>query len=222
MGDLAFGKSFDMLKNGQKHWAIQILNDGQRGIGIFGGVPWLFVIVSQIPLFTVALRKFIKFCEDMMDERMRMKVDRPDISSWILQSPPMTDTRFSERAWLTGDSRLIIVAGSDTTAATLTHLCYHLAKEPNHIDHLRNEIESLGGDLQAPKLLTLKHLNGAINEALRLHPPVPGGVSRVTPPEGITIGDTYIPGRVNVLAPSYTLFRCLSLCPQAIGSEANV
>lgn len=208
MGDLAFGKSFNMLKSGQKHWAIKLLNDGQRGIGIFGGVGWLFIIIAQIPIITRGFRKFIKFCEDMMDERMNMKVDRPDISSWILQSPPMTDPRYTERGWLTGDSRLIIVAGSDTTAATLTHLFYHLAQDPAHIKTLRDEIESLGDDLSAPKLVPLKHLNGAINESLRLHPPVPGGVARITPPEGVTIGEQYIPGLVNVLCPSFSMFRC--------------
>ncbi|RVX73375.1 hypothetical protein B0A52_03017 [Exophiala mesophila] len=207
MGDLAFGKSFDMLENGQKHWAIQLLNNGQRGIGIFGPVPWLFVIVSQIPFLTKEFQKFIKFCEDMMDQRSKMKGDRPDISSWILKSPPMTDTRFDERAWLTGDSRLIIVAGSDTTAATLTHIFYHLAQTPSHMEILRKEIDSLDGDFRAPKLMTLKHLNGVINEALRLHPPVPAGVARITPPEGVTVGGTYIPGNVNVLAPLFTLFR---------------
>jgi cytochrome P450 len=211
MGDLAFAKSFDMLKNGQKHWAIKILNNGQRYIGKFAGLPWLFIILSQIPMATKAFKKFIQFCDDMMDERMNMKVDRPDISSWILQSPPMSDSSYSQRAWLTGDSRLIIVAGSDTTAATLTHLFYHLAKDPHHIRILRDEIETLRGDLRAPTLLTLKHLNGAINEALRLHPPVPGGVARLTPPQGITVNGTYIPGKVNILAPSYTLFRCMLL-----------
>ncbi|OAP54193.1 hypothetical protein AYL99_11728 [Fonsecaea erecta] len=31
--------------------------------------------------------------------------------------------------------------------------------------------------------------------------------ARLIPPEGMTIGGTYIPGNVNVLAPSYPLFR---------------
>lgn len=211
MGDLAFGRPFDMLENGQKHWAIQLLNNGQRGIGTFLPVPWLFVIISQIPALTKEFQKFIQFCEDMMDQRAKMKGDRPDISSWILKSPPMADTRFDERAWLTGDSRLIIVAGSDTTAATLTHTFYHLAQTPSHINILRKEIDSLEGDFRASKLMSLKHLNGVINEALRLHPPVPSGVVRMTPPQGVTIGGTYIPGEVNVVAPLFTLFRCESI-----------
>lgn len=210
MGDLAFAKSFDMLKNGQSHWAIKLLNNGQRGIGIFGSVPWLFGILSKIPGLTKGFHKFIKFCDDMMDNREKMEVDRPDISTWILQSPEMEDSRYTQRAWLTGDSRLIIVAGSDTTAATLTHLFYHLSKEPVHMKALREEIDSLNGDLSAPALLPLKYLNGAINESLRLHPPVPGGVQRLSPPEGITIGDRYIPGEVAIYVPMYTLFRCKS------------
>jgi cytochrome P450 len=51
-------------------------------------------------------------------------------------------------------------------------------------------------------------LNGVINESLRLHPPVPGGVYRLSPPEGLRIGDHFIPGDINILTPTWTIQRC--------------
>lgn len=208
MGDLAYGRSFDMLKSGQGHWAIDLLTNGQKGIGQFGPIPWLFVIVTRLPILADGLNRFLKFSEEMMDARKNMKVDKPDISSWILQSPSMAHTRYTDQSWLTGDSRLIIVAGSDTTAATITHLFYHLAKDKTCVQKLREEIATLNGDFHASSLQKLQYMNAVINETLRLHPPTPGGVQRQTPPDGLKIGKHFIPGGVSVTTPLYTLLRC--------------
>ena len=58
------------------------------------------------------------------------------------------------------------------------------------------------------KLHSLPHLNGVINETLRLYPPVPMHGSRETPPEGITIAGQFIPGGTTLFAPRYTIHRC--------------
>lgn len=51
------------------------------------------------------------------------------------------------------------------------------------------------------------YLTAVINETLRLHPPVPTGGYRQSPPDGITIAGTYIPGGVTIVAPRYSLAR---------------
>jgi Cytochrome P450 len=121
--------------------------------------------------------------------------------------------------WLNGDCGTIVVAGSDTTTATLTHVFYHLANSSGVFSKLRKELDSFykpGSDSEFRDLQEAAYLNGVINEALRLHPPVPGGVLRVTPPEGITIGKTFIPGNVTISTPAYSLGRrgfSLSILP---------
>ena len=112
--------------------------------------------------------------------------------------------------WLNGDCALIIVAGSDTTTSTFTHIFYHLAKSPVIFSKLRKELDSFyefGSDTEFKDLEKAMYLNGIINEALRLHPPVPSGLQRMTPPEGITIGSTFIPGNVQISVPLYSLGR---------------
>jgi len=116
----------------------------------------------------------------------------------------------SDLTMLQGDARLIIVAGSDTTAATLTHVFHWLAKDPTQVDKLRAELNPLleaDGSVQHARIQDAKHLNGCINEALRLNPPVPSAVHRITPPEGITIGDTHVPGNMDVFCPQYVISR---------------
>jgi cytochrome P450 len=46
-----------------------------------------------------------------------------------------------------------------------------------------------------------------INETLRLYPPVPGGLQRLTPPEGATIAGRYVPGNMVISTPTYALHR---------------
>jgi len=96
-----------------------------------------------------------------------------------------------------GDVRLIIVAGSDTTSACMTFLFYELAKHPEEVKKLREELRPLtrARDWSDKDIKNAQHLNGAINESLRMYPPVPSGVQRVTPKEGMHVGEIYIPGR---------------------------
>lgn len=104
----------------------------------------------------------------------------------------------------------LLYINSDTTASTLTYLFYHLANDTTQQDKLRQELGPLredGGNFSFKSLQGAEHLNGVINEILRLHPAVPSGVLRLTPPEGINIGNTFIPGNTTVVAPSYTLGR---------------
>ena len=91
----------------------------------------------------------------------------------------------------------------------LTSALYELAKTPEKIRELRNELDYLveaGESLSNQKLQSLALLNGAISETLRLHPPA-GILQRKTPPEGLLIGETYIPGDTTVFCPQWVAGR---------------
>ena len=65
-----------------------------------------------------------------------------------------------------------------------------------------------GGPPDLQLLKEAPYLNAVITETLRLHPPNPAGVIRVTPPEGITVGNQSIPGGTSVRVPFIALHRC--------------
>lgn len=205
MGDLAFGKSFDMLKNGRTHFAIKLLEGGLLPLGLLSPIPWMIPVMANAPIIGSQYRRLFKWCADQVEQRRQMKVEVPDIASWLLKDPQ------GDRLWLNGDSRLIIVAGSDTTAIALTHMFYYLASNPSQADRLRAELSTLtnsDASFSVKAVQHAEHLNGIINEALRMHPPVPSGVFRKTPPEGITVDGVFIPGEVNITLPHYVIGRC--------------
>lgn len=99
---------------------------------------------------------------------------------------------------------------SDTTATSLTHIFYELARNPEHISKLREEIArhiSPSEEIDDQNLKYAHHLNGVIHETLRLYPPVPTALQRLTPPEGLQIGNTHIPGNVTVWCSQYAMGR---------------
>lgn len=218
MGDLAFGRSFNMLESGEAHFAIKLLNEGMEPVG-FNLPIWFFRVLIAIPGATKSYHRFIDFCSQQLDERMKIgKMDNPDIMATLLEQHRKNspEEKKTELPLLQGDSRLIIVAGSDTTAATFVHLFYQLAKEPQIIQKLRAELEPLleeDGSFSHEKITHAEYLNGVINETLRLYPPVPSGVFRNTPKEGVFIKDTFVPGNATIRMPGYVMARDPSIYP---------
>ncbi|CAJ2505022.1 Uu.00g124160.m01.CDS01 [Anthostomella pinea] len=216
MGDLAFGRSFDMLATSQQHWAISILHAGLRAFSIHAPV-WFFRFFMAIPGLGGDFQRYVSFCCDTLDKRIKTKVDTPDIMSTLLK--PWEGAPMPKRGLklLQGDSRLLIVAGSDTTGATLTHALYELVKHPEHIEKIRNELAPFmtDGQVDFQKIQSLPHLNCVIDETLRLHPPVPTALPRRTPSEGITVGEVHVPGDMTVWCSQYAIGRTESLYEQA-------
>jgi len=99
----------------------------------------------------------------------------------------------------------------------MTHVLYELVKNPEQLDKLREELAPhvTDGVVDYRKIQGLVHLNGIINETLRLHPPVPTALHRLTPPEGINVGGRHIPGGMTVWASQYVLGRSERIYPRA-------
>jgi len=218
MGDLAFGKSFNMLESATEHWAIQLLNESQDGAGL--ALPdWFSRLLLAMPGVRGSYLRFLQFCASQIEDRILVqgKQEDPDITHFLIEDFKAKDaeTQKRESKMLHVDSKLIIVAGSDTTAAALTYLFYHIAVEPGLISRLREEIEPLlnsDGAIEHQNIQGAALLNGCINESLRLHPPVPSGVYRKAPQEGIYIGENWIPGNTIIQVHLYAMSRGKFVC----------
>lgn len=85
----------------------------------------------------------------------------------------------------------VLIAGRDTTAATLSWTVYELAHCPRAYARLRGEVLATVGARRAPTYEDLKsmtYLTHALNETLRLYPAVPYNLRAA-------LQDTTLPGR---------------------------
>lgn len=212
MGDLAFGRAFNVTEEGKPHWFVELLHEQAKPVGAAMLVPWIIHLAAQLPAWINPMTKMLEYSLECVDERMAREPDEPDVMSHIIEAGPFFEDPVLERLLLMGDSRLIIVAGSDTTATTLVYIAYYLATQPAVAKKLRAEFteHQIANDdsFSIAGLAHLGYLNGIINEALRLHPPVPGGLLRDTPADGLQVGDVYIPPNTTVVTPMYTIQRC--------------
>jgi cytochrome P450 len=109
------------------------------------------------------------------------------------------------------DCRVVIVAGSDTTASSIAGFFYYLTLYPAVYKKLQRTLDEHfpGGDTTYTNAVgsRIPYLDAVIHETLRLQPPVPAGLPRETPPEGLTIDGVFIPGYTTVSVPNYTINR---------------
>ncbi|KAI1358221.1 cytochrome P450 [Xylaria arbuscula] len=245
MGEMAFGHSFgltdDLTASTATKELAEVPNLVAQGIGMlqfFTPVPWVgqisFAFAPYLPLVSASWNKTMAWAAKTCDSRLARfsggKGDSVDAISgegdafarFIRQAARDNDLKSLDRLALYGDAFLITVAGSHTTALTLTMVSYELARNPELQTKLREEITSSGavrlhpdGGMRFEKfdvatIDKLPFLNGCINESLRLYPAVPTGGIKQTMDKSIMICGQVIPPDTIVVAPRWSIGRAES------------
>lgn len=105
-----------------------------------------------------------------------------------------------------------IIAGSDTTAITLSSILYNLLKSPKSLQRLRAELEEFerkgqcgNPNVSFKEAQSIPYLQAVIKEGLRVHPATGLPLWRVVPPEGAEICGHHFKGGDVVGANSWVL-----------------
>ncbi|KAM3532651.1 hypothetical protein NHJ13051_000114 [Beauveria bassiana] len=213
MGWMAFGQAFDLLATGKSTYFMKLLDESANILGTVAHLPWLFLLMKMTPVLNAPLLTFRKWLHDQLEAQMEKPADSSVCSlfSSILEHFPCSaELTVKQRRLLEGDMFLIIVAGSETVAVTLQNLLYELSINPDAQRKLQQEIDAnvAGVDECDPaRLARLGYLQACIDETLRLWPPVASGTQRITPPEGLQVGDVLLPGNMIVQVPAIVMHR---------------
>ncbi|RHZ60721.1 cytochrome P450 [Aspergillus thermomutatus] len=179
MGDLTFGDSLDLLAGtGDDSWVSAIFlsmkTNALRRLGRY--YPWTALFAQR--LIPQALKDkavaHYKACEERKEE-LRLS-----------------------HAEMYANSQIFMVAGTETTATALSGLTYHLLMNPEKMHKVVREVRGAfqkDSDIELGALVRMKYLNACIEEGLRIYPPVPVGLPRVAPDEGLFVCGEHIPGK---------------------------
>ena len=141
----------------------------------FGHAPW--------DRFLAARARLDALISAEVAERRTAGADRGgnDILSTLLATRH-DDGSPIEDADLRDQLRTLLVAGHETTATSLVWALYRLHRNPETLDRLRSELGGFDPDGDPADLARLPYLDAVCQETLRMHPPVPIVLRRLTGP----------------------------------------
>ncbi|KAJ5633165.1 hypothetical protein N7490_009504 [Penicillium lividum] len=205
MGDLAFGESVDLLAGtGDQTLVSAVFSslkiNALRRLGRYW--PVIEPVVKKFIPKALAVQSTHHYqaCLNRVDKRMDKEdfEHKPDI--WGIVMNQKEDLRLS-RPEMYANSQTFMLAGTETTATGLSGLLYHLLMNPDKMEIIVKEVRETfekDSDIEMRALEHMPYLNACIEEGLRVYPPVPLGLPRVTPEEGALICGENVPGKTSV------------------------
>lgn len=222
MGDLCFGRSFDIKEPGENPLKAMPHNIAEYMKAYYPlirspfvgfliwlkprGLDYLFDLLS--PPSAIAYNKFVY---DSVTQRIQRHHDeaqmaeedrRRDLFYFMCEArDPDTGLLAYEEIDLRAEANLLIIAGSDTTAISLSGIFYYLTGSPRHLQKLTDEVRttfsSVDDIVPGPKLMNFTYLRACIDEGMRMTPTGPCESPREVLEGGMLIrGEYYPPGTI--------------------------
>lgn len=207
VGDTSFGEPFNcVLEPSHRAWPLMLSRARKVITGVSGlkSIAPSLSLLQWVPRGSLLQRTILQsvvnrlnFDLDKVRSSIASKRRRGDVLSSIIQHND--DKGNLDDTEIMANASLFILAGTETVATLLSAVTYLLTQNPRVLTKLAIEIR---GNFLDESLLTIQNLNkstyltACIEEALRLVPPVPEGLPRVTPSEGESICGHRVPGGV--------------------------
>ncbi|KAK4123026.1 cytochrome P450 [Parathielavia appendiculata] len=215
MGRIGYSRDFRNIQGDGDSRMFDMIEITFRTMSKLGQLIWPLVLLFSLPRFGLQ-KKFEELSVALVDERLKRHNDSEDLHDIMrlfiedfLSSKPQA---FWNRNILYADAQAIMVASTETIACSLSFSFFFVARDAALQRQLREAIapaygRTLPGEFTMADLQGIEFLDAVINETLRLCAPVPLNGPRSTPPQGIEIGGTYIPGNVHIYTPPHVYHR---------------
>ncbi|APR81288.1 cytochrome P450 [Minicystis rosea] len=158
-----------------------------------------------------ALATIERRIEQMIADRRRAGLDRPDLLSLLLATHDEHGDRMSDKQ-VRDEIVTLFIAGHETTATALTWSLYLLGRHPEAHARAQAEARALGDRRpRAADLPSLRYCLQVFKEAMRLYPPIYLFGRQAA--NDVRIGDVDLPKGTIVLVSAYALHRRPELWP---------
>ncbi|KAI0409101.1 trichothecene C-15 hydroxylase [Xylaria palmicola] len=212
IGDLAFGESFDCLKDSAYHaWVQNMVRENAlvTGLGV-SGYKWLNDLIINWG-FLKSRRHQMRYTTEKVRRRMDLGVERLDLIEGLIRAK--TDDELGELSFgeIVSTANVLVLAGSVNNGSLLCGVTYFLAMNLEALKKLTQEVR---GRFKSQEDITLMSVNtdlpymlACLNEALRLYLPVGGAFPRLVPKGGVTVCGKYLPQDTVVSVFHYAMYR---------------
>ncbi|ETS84997.1 hypothetical protein PFICI_03022 [Pestalotiopsis fici W106-1] len=216
MAELAFGEPLGMLEKTDYVPWVRIIFDGLKYVvfrAVLLGVPLLGPLLNWATASTLKKKaeEHAMFARNLVDKRLSYTdhpSGKPDLWSFVLKHSD--DGKGLTKNEMYNNASTFMVAGTETTATTLSGVVYYLGRNLKIYKNLVAEIRSTfktSDEIALGPLSEMVYLNAVLKEGLRLYVPGGGGMTRIVPPEGAEICGQFVTGGTAVTMNHYPAYR---------------
>ncbi|TVY81603.1 Cytochrome P450 monooxygenase radP [Lachnellula suecica] len=218
IGDLVLGESFGALEGGEYHPWIRFngvdhsrrnVSESIKLLGLlrlaqnYPAIGVVFAILQKLmPSFAEKRKLHMKFTKDKVRKRLELKTDRNDLIAYVLpDKDEKSGLSFGE---ILGNSRVLLTAGSETTATNLCGVTWYLLTQTDILHRVRDEVRTAfksADEITLRSVSTpgrLPYLDALVQETFRCYSSLPATLPRITSQGGAIIDGDYVPGNVSV------------------------
>ncbi|KAK6417440.1 hypothetical protein LTR81_009189 [Elasticomyces elasticus] len=214
---LMFGESLHTLEHGEVSEYMRVLMQTLKGGGIGAEMPLVRWIGRNLP-FQSARELFGG--NDMVEEYGRTAVSNMKASgsgknvfaNMVAEAEKDIGGTLDDRD-VELEATSFVIAGTDTTAVSLTYLVYAVLSRPDLRRQVEDEVAGLPEAYVEADVEKLPLLSAVIEETLRVYGAGPGMLPRMVPAGGKEMGGYVLPGGTTTTTQSYSLHRDADLFP---------
>ncbi|KAJ5835982.1 cytochrome protein [Penicillium robsamsonii] len=226
MAEYVYGESFSCLEDARYHPFVAMQFASVKVWTVLSMSKYLPLL--SYPIKTIALYLYrdlfrtraanVSFTASKIAQRMERAQD-PSTPDYIahVNSKQNLKAKLSEDE-IRANAGFLMVAGSETTATSLSGCTFLILDRPEVYQKLVSEIRSRfqsSSEITFASVATLPYLDAVLQESLRMYPPAPLGMPRVVPEGGATIVGKFVPGKIAVSVPHYASYRSPTKFTQA-------
>lgn len=216
MATLSFGEPLYLLQDSEYNpWVKSIFlslkrNTAFRCFRMYSGFTRAILenLLPMIPALRAKQVQHSSYTNERVDRRLAKVPDQPDLWSRIIDKNQGPEgLSLAEQH---SNAALFMIAGTETTATALSGVLCCLAQNPDKMKILKAELNNTFSsfeDLRLEPLVRCKYMDAVLKEGLRMYPPVPIGLGRVTPKGGATIDGHFIPEGTLISVPHLATYR---------------
>lgn len=183
----------------------------QSGIRI--AFPKMVKLASYLPIpyFSktyAATQRMRSYAEESVIRYEKMVLAEPDNPKTTLFTKVFrAEGETMSQQEIVANAQAYIIAGSDTTAHSLTYLTWAVCRNDYIKKRLVEEVGALPNGYQDTDLKALPYLNQVVQETLRCYAAAPSMLPRTVPPGGCEIDGYWMPGGTEVQTQAYSMHR---------------